>query len=109
MRPELIAMWNLRDILSILFKRKLIVIVFFLTVVIGTLAVLKFTPPSYAAVAKDIEIVERYLLPGGWICFDDAFSSYDGVNEAIQKNIIDSGRYQCCQQITRKCFIAQRR
>lgn len=64
---------------------------------------------SYTAVAKDIEIVERYLLTGGWICFDDAFSSYDGVNEAIQKNIIDSGRYQCCQQITRKCFIAQRR
>jgi predicted O-methyltransferase YrrM len=64
---------------------------------------------SYAAVAKDIEIVERYLLPGGWICFDDAFSSYDGVNEAIRKHIIDSGRYQCCQQITRKCFIAQRR
>lgn len=64
---------------------------------------------SYTAVASDIEIVERYLLPGGWICFDDAFSSYNGVNEAIQKNIIDSGRYQCYQQITRKCFIAQRR
>lgn len=64
---------------------------------------------SYSAVAKDIEIVERYLLPGGWICFDDAFSSYDGVNEAIQKSIIDSGRYQCCQQVTRKLFIAQRR
>lgn len=64
---------------------------------------------SYTAVAKDVGIVERYLLPGGWICFDDAFSSYAGVNEAIQKHIIDSGHYQCCQQITRKCFIAQRR
>lgn len=64
---------------------------------------------SYTAVAKDIEIVERYLLSGGWICFDDAFSSYDGVNEAIQRHIIDSGKYQNCQQMTRKCFVAQRR
>lgn len=52
-------MWNLRDILSILFKRKLVVIVFFLTVVIGTLAVLKVTPPSYAAVAKVLVKVGR--------------------------------------------------
>lgn len=63
---------------------------------------------SYAAVAEDISIVEKYLLPGGWICFDDAFSSYDGVNEAIQAHVIDSGRYCCCQQLTRKFFIAQR-
>lgn len=54
---------------------------------------------SYPAVAKDIGVVERYLLPGGWICFDDAFSSYDGVNEALQKHVIDSGHYQCCQQM----------
>ncbi|MEY4591907.1 MAG: hypothetical protein RIR18_802, partial [Pseudomonadota bacterium] len=63
---------------------------------------------SYTAVAKDIKIVERYLLSGGWICLDDAFSSYDGVNEAIQRHIIDSGKYKNCQQITRKCFVAQR-
>lgn len=64
---------------------------------------------SYTAVAKDIEIVERFLVPDGWICFDDAFSSYDGVNEAIQRHIIDSGKYKNCQQMTRKCFVAQRR
>jgi predicted O-methyltransferase YrrM len=64
---------------------------------------------SYTAVARDIAIIERYLLPGGWICFDDAFSSYDGVNRAIEKHILESGRYQCCQQMTRKCFVAQRR
>lgn len=63
---------------------------------------------SYTAVAKDIEIVERYLLSDGWICFDDAFSSYDGVNEAIQRHIIASGKYKNCQQMTRKCFVAQR-
>jgi hypothetical protein len=64
---------------------------------------------SYAAVAKDIKTVEQYLLPHGWLCFDDAFSSYDGVNEAIQKHVIDSGDYKNFQQITRKCFVAQRR
>lgn len=64
---------------------------------------------GYAAVAEDISIVERYLVPGGWICFDDAFSSYDGVNQAIQKHVIDSGHYCCCQQLTRKFFVAQRR
>lgn len=62
---------------------------------------------SYAAVAKDIAIVEQYLLPGGWICFDDAFSNYVGTNEAIQKHIIECGRYRCCQQLTRKFFVAQ--
>ncbi|MEI8282107.1 MAG: class I SAM-dependent methyltransferase [Armatimonadota bacterium] len=64
---------------------------------------------SFSAVSKDIEIVERFLLPNGWICFDDAFSSYEGVNEAIQRHVIDSGRYRNFQQMTRKCFVAQRR
>lgn len=64
---------------------------------------------SYSAVTKDIQLIEQFLLPNGWICFDDAFSGYDGINKAIQKHIIDSGRYQCCQQITRKFFVAQRR
>lgn len=63
---------------------------------------------SFNAVANDIHVVEQFLLPGGWICFDDAFSSYDGVNEAIQKHVIDSGRYRRCQQLTRKFFVAQR-
>ena len=64
---------------------------------------------SYAAVSDDIAIVEKFLLPRGWICFDDAFSSYEGVNKAIQKYIIDSNRYSCCQQLTRKLFVAQLR
>lgn len=64
---------------------------------------------SYEAVSNDIAHIESYLLPGGWICFDDAFSSYPGVNEAIQKHIIDSGKYEHCQQMTRKLFVARRR
>lgn len=64
---------------------------------------------SYEAVVKDIRIVEKFLLPDGWICFDDAFSSYDGVNKAIKKHVIDSGNYKHFQQMTRKCFVAQKR
>lgn len=63
---------------------------------------------SYEAVCQDIQVIERYLLPGGWVCFDDAFSSYEGVNKAIQTQIIDSGKYRRYQQMTRKCFVAQR-
>jgi len=64
---------------------------------------------SYDAVCSDIEQVEKALLPGGWICFDDAFSHYDGVNRAIQDKVINSGRYELCQQMTRKLFVARRR
>lgn len=64
---------------------------------------------SHEAVQKDIEIVESFLLPGGWICFDDAFSSYPGVNKAIEDHIIGSGKYLHTQQLTRKLFVARRR
>lgn len=63
---------------------------------------------SYEAVVKDIYNVEKYLIPGAWVCFDDAFSSYEGVNEAIQEKIINSGLYENCQQLTRKLFAARR-
>lgn len=52
-------MWNLRDILSALFKRKVMIIAFFLTVFIGTLVAMKLTLPSYAAVAKVLVKVGR--------------------------------------------------
>lgn len=64
---------------------------------------------SYDAVANDIKLVEQFLVPGGWICFDDAFSSYPGVDEAIRKYIIESGKYEHFQQMTRKLFVARRR
>ena len=63
---------------------------------------------SYDAVTKDILLVEKYLVTGGWICFDDAFSSYNGVNDAIEKCIVNSGKYDLFQQITRKLFIARK-
>jgi len=64
---------------------------------------------SYEAVVGDIEAVERFLVPGGWIAFDDAFSCYEGVDRAITERVVESGRYDRCQQLTRKCFVARRR
>jgi predicted O-methyltransferase YrrM len=64
---------------------------------------------SYAAVCEDIDRIERYLVPGGWICFDDAFSYYEGVNRAIRDRILGNPGYELAQQMTRKLFVARRR
>jgi predicted O-methyltransferase YrrM len=64
---------------------------------------------SYHAVCADIEAVERFLVPGGWISFDDAFSVYDGVDAAIRERVISSGRYDYAHQVCRKFFIARRK
>jgi len=64
---------------------------------------------SYDAVCLDIRNIERYLVPGGWICFDDAFSYYEGVNRAITDLIINNQSYELCQQMTRKFFIARKK
>jgi predicted O-methyltransferase YrrM len=62
---------------------------------------------SYHAVCDDIAAVEKFLLPGGWIAFDDAFSVYDGVDDAIRDRILASGRYEYAHQVCRKFFIAR--
>ncbi len=63
---------------------------------------------SYDSVLSDVENIERHLVPGGWICFDDAFSGYSGVDRAIREKIIDSDNYDFFQQMTRKFFVARR-
>ncbi|WP_148665442.1 class I SAM-dependent methyltransferase [Sulfurifustis variabilis] len=64
---------------------------------------------SYEAVCRDIRNVERFLVPGGWVCFDDAFSHYEGVNRAITDLVIKNPDYALGQQMTRKLFIARRK
>ncbi len=64
---------------------------------------------SYDAVRNDIHNVEKYLIEGGWICFDDAFSQYDRVDKAITDFIIKNSAYELCQQMTRKFFIARKK
>jgi predicted O-methyltransferase YrrM len=63
---------------------------------------------SFAAVSTDILLTKKHLAPGGWICFDDAFSHYDGVNRAIEEHVIKSSDFKLCQQLTRKFFVAQK-
>ena len=64
---------------------------------------------SYEAVCRDIHNVERFLVSGGWICFDDAFSSYDSINRAVEESIIHNPAYELCQQMTRKLFVARKK
>lgn len=63
---------------------------------------------GYEAVIRDIEHVERWISPGGWICFDDAFTGYDDIDRAIRERIVGNGRYDCAYRVTRKCFVARR-
>lgn len=64
---------------------------------------------SYEAVCQDIRNVEPFLVKGGWICFDDAFTTYEGVSRAIEDLIIDNPAYELSQQMTRKLFVARKK
>ncbi len=64
---------------------------------------------SYRAVCQDIKNIEPFLVEGGWLCFDDAFTTYNGVNQAIEDLIINNPNYELCQQMTRKFFIARKK
>ena len=64
---------------------------------------------SYDALCADITVAERFLLPGGWIAFDDAFSVYDGVDAAIRDRVLSSREYECAHQMCRKFFVARRK
>lgn len=64
---------------------------------------------SYNAVCADIDAAEKFLVHGGWIAFDDAFSVYDGVDAAIRARVISSPQYECAHQICRKFFVARRK
>ena len=63
---------------------------------------------SYEAVVNDIYYSIQSLNPGGWLVFDDAFSHYVGVDNAINELIINNPLFVNCVQLTRKCFAAQK-
>lgn len=63
---------------------------------------------GYEAVRHDIRCLGPFLVPGGWICFDDAFSGYAGVDRAISEMILDNPDFELARQMTRKCFAARR-
>ena len=64
---------------------------------------------SYAGVCRDIDNVLPLLVPGGWLCFDDAFASYEGVDRAIRERVIDNPAMEPGVQLTRKLFVARKR
>jgi predicted O-methyltransferase YrrM len=64
---------------------------------------------GYEAVCDDIRNIDKHLVPGGWLCFDDAFTCYDGVSRAISELIVTNKNYECCQQMTRKLFVARKK
>ena len=64
---------------------------------------------SYEAVCHDIDNIVPLLSPGGWLCFDDAFTSYEGVNRAIRERVIASDAFDLKLQPTRKLFAARKR
>ena len=64
---------------------------------------------SYEAVCHDIDNIVPRLSPGGWLCFDDAFTSYDGVNRAIRERVLQSDAFDLGMQPTRKLFVARKR
>jgi hypothetical protein len=64
---------------------------------------------GYKAVCEDIRNIDKHLVPGGWMCFDDAFTCYEGVSQAISELIIANPGYELCQQMTRKLFVARKK
>jgi predicted O-methyltransferase YrrM len=63
---------------------------------------------GYEAVKTDILNLWSFLVPGGWICFDDAFSGYDGVDRAVTELVIGNDDFDVKRQFTRKCFAARK-
>ena len=64
---------------------------------------------DYRAVADDIRDITPLLLPGAWLCLDDAYSVYPGVDQAIEENIVSRpDLWDMSFQATRKMFVARR-
>lgn len=63
---------------------------------------------SYESVRNDITNLSKYLVKDGIICFDDAFTSYGGVDEAINELIIHSDKFYLPIKVTRKLFVAKK-
>jgi predicted O-methyltransferase YrrM len=63
---------------------------------------------GYEAVCSDISRISERLVPGGWLCFDDAFTTYEGVDRAIRDLVIGKPAFDFSQQLTRKFFVARK-
>jgi predicted O-methyltransferase YrrM len=64
---------------------------------------------GFSAVRDDIRNISRLLVPGGFLCMDDAFCGNPGVDRAIEQEILNSEKYELQQQFTRKLFVARKK
>jgi predicted O-methyltransferase YrrM len=62
-----------------------------------------------ADVRADLKAVERVMVAGAWVGFDDAFTSAAGVDEIIRADVLGNPAYTDAQQLTRKLFVARYR
>lgn len=62
---------------------------------------------SFDAVCRDITNAAANMPDGGWLCFDDAFSTYEGVDQAIKSQVWTSPRLVFARQFTRKLHAAR--
>ncbi len=60
---------------------------------------------SYDGVHKDINIALNHVKPGGVLCFDDAFTVYEGVDKAIMEFVESNERVLFHQQLCRKFHV----
>jgi hypothetical protein len=58
-------------------------------------------------VRADLAAVECLLVPGAWVCFDDAFTSAPGIDDIIREKILINPSYGPTRQLTRKLFAAR--
>jgi predicted O-methyltransferase YrrM len=63
---------------------------------------------GYQSAMRDIEFAKRHLRPGGWLCMDDAFTCYQGIDRAIEDAILGSNEFESRHKPTRKMFVARR-
>jgi len=63
---------------------------------------------GYDAVMNDVHALSWRIVKGGWLCFDDAHSGYEGVDRAIAKLAEDS-TFGHGVQLTRKLWAVQKR
>jgi predicted O-methyltransferase YrrM len=64
-----------------------------------------------AAVGAEIDSFLPRLSAGGALCFDDAFTSYEGVDDAIVKRLLERQPpvVDAAMRVTRKMFLARKR
>jgi predicted O-methyltransferase YrrM len=58
-------------------------------------------------VRADLKAVEKVMVPGAWVGFDDAFTSAAGVDEIIRADVLGNPAYTDAHQLTRKLFVAR--